>query len=420
MRKLDLVVILCLIASHPSNAQWDMLHSALGNNAVDFINDSTGLVIRNTGEGAFILKTTDYGINWDTVVAYSPVYFLSDVVFSSEQTAYACGSPQLILKSIDGGNNWYDPTASDDPNFADLFFINDDLGYAANGDGAGRLATTYDGGISWTVTEEGGGRDLQCIAECECYAAIGNRVFNTEDCGQEWISDTINYVNRTKTTIWAQDSNNYFLGSLGGFGTSFEFNFGSIQKTTDGGNSFYTLDFPYTQSVIDLFFIDDMTGFAGCGPYSGHPYSILKTTNGGETWGYQDVEINPLINDYISIKEIACPSPAYCYAVGGGIYRTTNAGGEIYEAWAEVHVPGTRYQETKLSAFPNPTSSTFRLEATQPHEVRSVELYNTTGQLVAQYASMPYEIDVKLWPSGCYNVVVKYDNEVVRTRVVVE
>jgi hypothetical protein len=52
--------------------------------------------------------------------------------------------------------------------------------------------------------------------------------------------------------------------------------------------------------------------------------------------------------------------------------------------------------------------------------VRAIELYNATGQLIAQYTSMPHEIDVRQWPSGCYSVVVKYDNEVVLTRLVVE
>jgi hypothetical protein len=74
----------------------------------------------------------------------------------------------------------------------------------------------------------------------------------------------------------------------------------------------------------------------------------------------------------------------------------------------------------EISFFPNPSSSFLRIEAAQPLEVRSIAIYNAIGQLTAQYATMPHEIDVRHWPNGCYNVVVKYDNEVVRTRVVVE
>ena len=73
-----------------------------------------------------------------------------------------------------------------------------------------------------------------------------------------------------------------------------------------------------------------------------------------------------------------------------------------------------------ITLFPNPTSSSFRIEATRPQEVRSIEIYNATGQLMAHCTAMPNDIDARQWPSGCYSVLVKYDNEVVRSKVVVE
>lgn len=100
------------------------------------------------------------------------------------------------------------------------------------------------------------------------------------------------------------------------------------------------------------------------------------------------------------------------------IYRTTNGGGPLGDTYTGVKV--TPNKPTTLTLFPNPTSSSFRIEATRPQEVRSIEIYNATGQLMAHCTAMPNDIDARQWPSGCYSVLVKYDNEVVRSKVVVE
>jgi Secretion system C-terminal sorting domain len=182
----------------------------------------------------------------------------------------------------------------------------------------------------------------------------------------------------------------------------------------------------FGSNYLSFEFINNYIGFAGGYSTPEHPYGLLKTEDSGISWGYQSVEYfpNQIENfgpPFVSIRSISCPTGNdTCYAVGafGGIWRTFNGGGPTQALPVSV----SEHQSTQktLKAYPNPTSSTFRIEASHPHEVRAIELYNTTGQLVAQYASMPYEIDVKFWPSGCYNVVVKYDNEVVRTRVVVD
>lgn len=419
MNKSRVLVFLLAISNNYLFSQWQITNTTINLRAVDFVNDSTGLFVHNMIDGSYILKTVDYGVTLDTVVTYAPNVYFDDVVFASDTVAYACGSYNLFLKSIDGGNTWFDPTEGQDPTFNDLYFINDTLGYASYGDGNGRLASTADGGFSWLIYEEGEARDIVCLSNCHCIATTSSRIYSTYNCGQTWPCDTIDYLNRDINTLWFHDSNYGFLGARGGFGTYFQFNFGSIRRTFDGGETFDILDFPLTSSISDLFFVDGLTGYAGCSPYDGYQYSILKTIDGGETWGYQDIDLNPNFDDYTGIHEIDCPSPGYCYAVGGGIYRTTNGGGAIYEAWVEVGVSENQSKPSTLNVFPNPTTDLLTLSGITQSSKPTIKITDTTGRsLMTEYnpaakgQSGPdiRQIDVAHLPNGIYFIEVSTES----------
>lgn len=416
MVKERVLIILLIFSCRNLTAQWDIIQTIPGCYAVDFVNDSTGLLVHNMIDGSYILKTVDYGVTWDTVAAYTPAYFFYDVVFASDSVAFACGGPDLFLKSLNGGNTWFDPTVGQDPFFTDLFFISDLLGYGANGGGNSRLGVTIDGGLTWGLNEMFGGKDLHFYGECDGGTVIGTGFFNTSDCANVWDYDTIETINRTWKTIWMQNSDILFIGATGGFGTHYGFNYGSIGRSFDGGDTFYILDIPYTSTISDLVFTDELTGYAGCSPFDGYQYSILKTIDGGETWGYQEIDMNPLFDDYSGIHEIDCPSPGFCYAVGGGIYRTTNGGGEIYEAWVEVGTSEAVHEKVSLNVYPNPALSSISIanQKWKTGEELQLHIYDVLGKLVfsrkVRYAN-PLEIDVSSLPSGTYAIHAECDGE---------
>lgn len=415
------LLLLSLIVSTKTLGQWQIVNSTFNLFAVDFINDSTGLVVHNMIDGSYILKTIDYGVTFDTVAIYPPTEFFDDVVFASDSVAYACGQSSIFLKSLDGGETWFDPNESPDPNFTSLFFINDTLGYGvhfANG-----IGVTTDGASTWLMFEDYSGRDLHFFEDCSGGSIVGTGYFTTSNCSGNWNDATLNTINRTWNTLWMLNSDEIFIGATGGFGTYFDFNYGSIGKSTDGGETFEILDFPYTDSVIDLFFIDDQTGYASCDPQSGYQYSILKTEDGGDTWGYQEIDFAPGSESYTGIKEIDCPSPGYCYAVGAGIYRTTNGGGEIHEAWVEVGVDSPSIQSPELILAPNPASESITLRSNDLRSRVEISIYNVFGQIVLNQQVLftnSLELPIADLASGQYFVLVESEKKILHQKFVKE
>lgn len=97
--------------------------------------------------------------------------------------------------------------------------------------------------------------------------------------------------------------------------------YGSIWKTTDGGNLWFLQKETEAQELYACYFTDKNTGYA-----AGYPGIILKTTDGGNTWNKQVSGITTLI------KRIKFPDPETGYAASSYdngsaiILKTTNAG----------------------------------------------------------------------------------------------
>lgn len=52
----------------------------------------------------------------------------------------------MVLKTIDGGNNWSQNQLSGSPELTAVYFINENIGYIA---GEGVIFSTIDGGNTW-------------------------------------------------------------------------------------------------------------------------------------------------------------------------------------------------------------------------------------------------------------------------------
>lgn len=135
-----------------------------------------------------------------------------------------------IYQTSDGGLTWAPiPNTSEIANFLNLFFVSPQVGYA---EGSSQLATTIDGGNSWTVKTLPGKNGL---------------------------------------TIFFVDPSVGFYGDASG---------GGLNKTSDAGKSWTTvyLDTGISQSYYP-FFLDEDTGYVATG--SG---TFSATSNGGQTW----------------------------------------------------------------------------------------------------------------------------------------
>ncbi len=153
-----------------------------------------------------------------------------------------------------------------------------------------------------------------------------------------------------KSTITSKNLKSiFFIDSLKGWvaGDS-----GIILYTTDAGNNWSIQQSNITTAIHDLFFLDSLNGWGLTWHYNIYGpagTTILKTTNGGQTWNAQpyprdltffySIFFNDLNNGWI------CGEP-------GAILRTRNGG----ETWDEVKFLNTQYSEFpifKIKFFDN-------------------------------------------------------------------
>ena len=179
------------------------------------------------------------------------------------------------------------PVNANGTRFDDVFFINSDLGWIANG-ANGNVFKTIDGGENWT------------------------EVLNEAD-----ISANVYYRN-----IEFYNENIGIVTSLSGLHF----------KTTDGGITWSPITFPNNPTAICGLSQASETTMYGCGAYN-EPAFILKTTDTGDTWSYTD--LSTLAN---ALVEVIFLNELVGYAAGkddnGGVILKTTDGGLT---WTQIY-----------------------------------------------------------------------------------
>jgi len=161
-------------------------------------------------------------------------------------------------------------------------------------------------------------------------------IIKTTNAGTNW--GVLNNVGGTNDYLYSVCFADYNTGWCVGYNL--------ILKTTDGGNSWATQQFPtfvITPRFNSVYFIDNSTGWA-VGGYS----SILKTTNGGNNWikqyfnGASHYSVFFLDNN---IGWMASGEPGLTFS-GGYISKTSNSGNN----WNRQYY-GSSFQDTVMNSI---------------------------------------------------------------------
>ncbi|RKE90886.1 YCF48-related protein [Ichthyenterobacterium magnum] len=179
------------------------------------------------------------------------------------------------------------PNIISNPNnqrFDDVFFLNENLGWAANGYYASVYKTT-DGGLNWTeqVNEASLGgsfyfRNIEFLNQNVGFlGTLNGKFFKTIDGGSNWVEVT--NISPNPTAICGLDT----VGSSTIYGCGAYFTPAHIIKSTDSGNTWSFIDMSsYANALVEVLFLDETTGFVSGRNNTGG--LILKTTDGGSSW----------------------------------------------------------------------------------------------------------------------------------------
>lgn len=239
-----------LLHTNDGGNTWTKISSGRELSKLKFISDTTGYAL-DSGDG-LLLKTTDGGLNWETVLFNGigncmGICYLNEKVFFTKVWS-------KVYRTTDGGISWSKIPLPNDNGFdygSDMCWVSSDEGYYLLCDqpGAGSqrktLYRTMDGGKSWVVQSKTGG------------------------FGEEIDTKSGLPLGGYGLGIWFFSNGTGYIGESRGF----------IFKTTDKGKTFHPLkiaDYQDTNLVPD--FINENEGFV-----IGGSGNLLHTVDGGET-----------------------------------------------------------------------------------------------------------------------------------------
>jgi photosystem II stability/assembly factor-like uncharacterized protein len=307
----------------------------------------------------------------DWVKLNSPTLLNLEKIFCIDSlNCWAAGDSGIIIHTIDGGLNWSIQHSGITTKIQDIFFINNNLGWAVSA----RLDSIF-----------------------ESY------ILSTTNGGLSWQKKIFEIENKTFHTV-------YFLDSLNGWiagGPSQAF-FG----TSDGGSTWFQPNFKGDYSdlpVLKIIFFSKEFGIA-CGGKHDLIGVIWKTIDGGSTWLSKPMGLEPL-RDLYFVDSLNIMGVGGDFEYGTGIAYSSDGG----NTW-DYRLPGFLGTATGLS-FRKKNEAWACLPAEKKMIIsmdsgKSWELYNTHN---ATIKDLTFTDSLHGFAVGDSGVILKYSDDVVFT-----
>jgi photosystem II stability/assembly factor-like uncharacterized protein len=371
---------------------WFVAHSDTNShfNSVFFTDANTGYTTGREdigGVGYFprIWKTTNAGINWveqTTPQRDSAGFFFPDVFFTDMNTGFIAAAYNLnplfgrILKTTDGGDNWFIVPIPVTQQIWEIHFINSSTGYAS---GYKTLLKTTDAGATWVDKHFPTYLNAIHFTDINTGYAVADHghILKTTDGGTDW--DRQKPTNIHLNGVSFADANTGI--AVGGL---FNNTANIILRTTNAGLNWTEITYNYsTCNLLSVRFVNPTTGWI-----VGHCSQILKTTDGGASWFNQTPPVN---NSYFRgcfftsalTGYIAAGFPIFRGGVGY-ILKTTDGGDEYSPVGIEPISNEVPAQFQLYQNYPNPFNPTTKIRFALPkNSFAKLVVYDMLGREIA-------------------------------------
>lgn len=271
-----------ILRSIDGGINWDivMQNDTLAFKKVAFFDEQNGIAV---GKGWF--RTTDQGVSWNEIENNN--FFFYDIAIVNDSVGWVSGYTTGLLKTSDQGQSWDTLIPiNDNESFGLLSFINEELGYATRQGGGhtNQILKTTDGGINWDTIFAQSGIDntvleaMNFVAEDFGYRAgwYNSHFMRTTDGGFNW--DLVTFIDSTNQTTFYEQLYDFHISANQPYSYYACGWYGKIFKSLDLGQNWSILNSPVgnTTTLYGIYFLNDFLGWI-----VGADGTILKTENGG-------------------------------------------------------------------------------------------------------------------------------------------
>lgn len=325
---------------------------------IEFQNEMLGWAVATRS----VFRTLDGGDNWEEITNTNYPANLTQITTVDDLTLWGGGYYGALFNSSDGGANWTERSSGTIENLEDMRFLDENVGFVS---GAKTLLKTTDGGQSWGEISIDFNQystpaiwfndSLLGVISCIYTGGLGG-IYKTVDGGRTW-TNRIDKIYRIFDFYFLNGSTGWAVGAggvvyqtedggddwiqLSGPNNDFEFysvHFASpdtgwgggyigLQKTTDAGHNWSQVDLPLSTVITDIFFVSKQLGWI----VGNQPNTILRTTDGGETWEIQ----SKLFHTGFVWRGIHFQDQDHGWVVGNELLKTSNGG----NLWERVSLP---------------------------------------------------------------------------------
>ncbi len=251
---------------------WTHQYSSNSINTVEFYDENTGYAV---GSQNVILRTTNGGIDW--IECSCPANFSpNSLSIATQDIIWSVGSGiDPIIRSSDGGQNWEAIPCPTSHQITDIDFADEYFGWIVGQEGI--VLKTVNAGSDWTQLTTGDYDDHQAVSFSNVYNGIivgdEGRVFYSNNGGDSWYR-----VTQPEHPDEERLSSIQFIEHRGWIGDE---NSNYIFRTTSGGWGWSKHELDQSSYTLDIFFIDHLKGWAGTDG------GIERTNDGGVTWDFK-------------------------------------------------------------------------------------------------------------------------------------